>query len=276
MIKKIGIVANPNKKKALEIKERLRKYLKKRNIKVITEEEAPRSDITQGVDLIITLGGDGTLLNIAKYIKKNTEILGVNVGGFGFLTEIKSNEVYSALNNVLNGKYSVSLRSMLKTQIIRDGKLIKSLTSLNDIVINRGPLSRILTLSVAVNDETIATYLCDGLIISTSTGSTAHSLSGGGPIVLPELDVIVITPICPHTLSNRPLVLPQKKKITIKLIGKETHDIGVTADGQVAVRLEYKDTLSIKRAPISLRLINSNKRSYFQILREKLKWGRLR
>ena len=276
MIKSVGIIANPNKKKALKYQKDIKGYLSKRDITVYTDRESSRKDIVEKTDLIITLGGDGTLLNIVKFIKKKVEVLGVNVGGFGFLTEVKTNEVYSVLDDILNNNYSVSLRRMIKASVHREGKIIETLTSLNDMVINKGSLSRILTLSLSVEDETVATYLCDGLIVSSSTGSTAHSLSAGGPIVTPNVDALIVTAICPHTLTNRPLVLPSSKKIKVKILGKNTQDVALTADGQVAVKLKFNDTLIIKRAPISLRLIVSKKRSYFQVLREKLKWGRLR
>ncbi len=276
MIKSVGIIANPNKKKALKYQKDIKGYLSKRDITVYTDRESSRKDIIEKTDLIITLGGDGTLLNIVKFIKKKVEVLGVNVGGFGFLTEVKTDEVYSVLDDILNNNYSVSLRRMIKASVHREGKIIETLTSLNDMVINKGSLSRILTLSLSVEDETVATYLCDGLIVSSSTGSTAHSLSAGGPIVTPNVDALIVTAICPHTLTNRPLVLPSSKKIKVKILDKDTQDVALTADGQVAVKLKFNDTLIIKRMPISLRLIVSKKRSYFQVLREKLKWGRLR
>ena len=276
MIKSVGIIANPNKKKALKYQKDIKGYLSKRDITVYTDRESSRKDIIEKTDLIITLGGDGTLLNIVKFIKKKVEVLGVNVGGFGFLTEVKTDEVYSVLDDILNNNYSVSLRRMIKASVHREGKIIETLASLNDMVINKGSLSRILTLSLSVEDETVATYLCDGLIVSSSTGSTAHSLSAGGPIVTPNVDALIVTAICPHTLTHRPLVLPSSKKIKVKILGKNTQDVALTADGQVAVKLKFNDTLIIKRMPISLRLIVSKKRSYFQVLREKLKWGRLR
>ncbi len=276
MIKSIGIVANPNKKKALKHQKDIESYLLRRNIVVYTDRRLSRKDVVEKSDLIITLGGDGTLLNIIKFIKKRVEVLGVNVGGFGFLTEVKIDEVYSILDDVLNNNYSISLKRLIKASVYREGKIIETLTSLNDTVVNKGSLSRILNLSLAIDGETVATYLCDGLIISTSTGSTAHSLSAGGPIVVPGVDALILTPICPHTLSNRPLVLPSYKKIEVKIKSKEAQDVALTADGQVAVRLKYGDRITIKRAPINLRLIRSNKRSYFKILKEKLKWGKLR
>ena len=276
MIKKAGIIANPDKKAALMYQKKIKKFLEERNIRVYTDREASREEIARMVDLIITLGGDGTLLNVAKYISNKVIILGVNLGAFGFLTDIKKSEVYSALKSILENKYSVSKRSMLKAGVYRSGKLIKSLICLNDMVINKGSLSRILTLSVMTKGENLATYLCDGLIISTATGSTAHSLSAGGPIVSPELDVSILTPICPHTLSNRPLVLPSSREVSVKIDGKEAQDVTLTADGQVAVKLKACDLIKVKKTAVSARLVNSSKRDYFQILQEKLKWGKPR
>lgn len=276
MIKKVAIIANPNKKKAVKVQKELKEFFKKKKIAVVTDKEVPRSEIVKDVDLIITLGGDGTLLNIAKYVNKNVKVLGVNFGSFGFLTEVKYDEVIFALKDILNGNYSLDTRMMLKTEIYRGGKVVESFTALNDVVINKGSLSRILTLSMAVDGETVATYLCDGLILATSTGSTAHSLSAGGPIVSKDLDVVIVTPICPHTLTNRPLVLSSDKKIKVKLKGKESNNVALTADGQVSFKLKAGDEIMVKKAAVDLKLITSKKRSYFQILREKLKWGNLR
>lgn len=276
MIKKIGIIANPNKKKALLYQKRIAAYLKKKNKSVITDKEVPRADIAGKVDLIIALGGDGTFLNIAKYIKNSALVLGVNLGGFGFLTEVKANEVYEAIDDILKGNFKVSIRRMISAELIRKKTSIEKLIALNDMVISKGSLSRILKLSLSIDDEPVATYLCDGLIVASSTGSTAHSLSAGGPIITPEVDALVLTPICPHTLSNRPLVLASNKEVKIKVAGREAKNIALTSDGQVALKLKIGDVISISRAANNLKLITSNKRGYFRILREKLKWGRLR
>ncbi len=276
MINKIGIIANPSKKKALLYQKRIAAYLKKKNKSVITDKEVPRADIAGKVDLIIALGGDGTLLNIAKYIKNSTLVLGVNLGGFGFLTEVKANEIYEAIDDILKGNFKISIRRMISAKLIRKKSSIEKLIALNDMVISKGSLSRILKLSLSIDDELVATYLCDGLIVASSTGSTAHSLSAGGPIITPEVDALVLTPICPHTLSNRPLVLASNKEIKIKIAGREAKNIALTSDGQVALKLKIGDVISINRAANNLKLVTSNKRGYFRILREKLKWGRLR
>jgi NAD+ kinase len=275
MIKRVGIVANPKKEKAVKYQSSIKRYLARKKIKVLTDKEMTRDKLAKEVDLIIALGGDGTLLNIARHIKRRVEVLGVKVGSFGFLTEVKADEVYSVLDDILSNNYSSEVRRMIKASVFRKGRIIDTLTALNDVVINKGSLSRILKLSLSINDEIVATYLCDGLIISTSTGSTAHSLSAGGPIVTPEVDALIVTPICPHTLSNRPLVLPLEKEIKIRVLDRATKDVALTADGQTAVKLKYNDVVIIKKSPAILRLIASGKRSYFQILREKLKWGTL-
>jgi NAD+ kinase len=276
MIKKVGVIANPSKKKALLYQKKVVNILKKKHIKVITDEALPREQVIKQADLIIALGGDGTLLNIAKYINKKIDILGINLGGFGFLTEIKTSEIGQAIDEVLKNKYSISLRQIIKADIIRNKKTIHNFSALNDIVINKGSLSRILTLELTIDKEKVAKYLCDGLIIATSTGSTAHSLSAQGPILHPEVDGFIITPICPHTLSNRPLVLPTKAEIKIKVIAQEARDVAVVADGQGGVSLKKGDIIRIKKAKRPFRLITSSKRSYFAILNEKLSWGRAR
>jgi NAD+ kinase len=276
MIKKVGVIANPSKKKALLYQKKVVNILKKKHIKVITDEELPREQVIKQADLIIALGGDGTLLNIAKYITKKIDILGINLGGFGFLTEVKTSEIKKAIEEFLKNKHSISLRQIIKAGIIRNKKNIHNFAALNDIVINKGSLSRILTLELIIDEEKVATYLCDGLIIATSTGSTAHSLSAQGPILHPQVDGFIITPICPHTLSNRPLVLPTKSEIKIKVVSQEARDIAVVADGQGGVSLKKGDIVRIRKAKRPFRLVTSSKRSYFAILNEKLKWGRAR
>ena len=276
MIKTVGVIANSSKKKALVYQKKIVKLLEKKGIRAITDEKLSRKELINKADLIIALGGDGTLLNVAKYINKKIDVLGINLGGFGFLTEIKINEINSAIDEVLKNKHSISLRQIIKAEIIRNNKKISSFTALNDIVVNKGSLSRILTLELSIKGEKVATYLCDGLIAATATGSTAHSLSAGGPILHPEVDAIVVSLICPHTLSNRSLVLPTKADIQIKIISREAKDVAVVADGQAGMSLKAGDIIRISKTKRPFRLIASSKRSYFAILNEKLKWGRAR
>jgi NAD+ kinase len=276
MIKTIGVIANPKKKKALAYQKKITALLEKKKIEVITDKEISRREVVEKADLIIALGGDGTLLNIAKYINKKIDVLGINLGGFGFLTEIKTSEIKQALEEVLSSKYTISLRQIIKTSVYRNNKLLKNFKALNDIVINKGSLSRILTLELSIEGEKAASYLCDGLIMATATGSTAHSLSAGGPILHPDVDAFVVTPVCPHTLSNRPLVLSSAVGIQVRVISQEAKDVALVADGQAGINLKTGDVIKISKAGRPFRLITSSKRSYFAILNEKLKWGKAR
>ncbi len=276
MIKTVGVIANPSKKKALAYQKKVVSILRKKKIMAITDEKLSRHEVIRMSDLIIALGGDGTLLNIARHINKKIDVLGINLGDFGFLTEIKTNEIKAAIDEVLEGKYTVSLRQVINAGIIRDDKIINSFSALNDIVVSRGSLSRILTLELIINNEQVAVYLCDGLIVASATGSTAYSLSAGGPILHPEVKAFVVSPICPHTLSNRPLVLPMTSDIRIKVVSQEAKDVALVADGQEGIKLKNGDIVRINKAKRPFRLITSSKRSYFAILNEKLKWGRVR
>ncbi len=276
MIKTVGVIANPSKKKALAYQKKVVSILRKKKIMAITDEKLSRHEVIRMSDLIIALGGDGTLLNIARHINKKIDVLGINLGDFGFLTEIKTNEIKAAIDEVLEGKYTVSLRQVINAGIIRDDKIINSFSALNDIVVSRGSLSRILTLELIINNEQVAVYLCDGLIVASATGSTAYSLSAGGPILHPEVKAFVVSPICPHTLSNRPLVLPMTSDIRIKVVSQEAKDVALVADGQEGIKLKNGDIVRINKAKRPFRLITSSKRSYFAILNEKLKWGKVR
>ncbi len=275
VINKVGIVVNPKKKDALKILRKLTKWLEVRKIKVINDLFIPRERIPSLVDLIIVLGGDGTLLSVAHFVKKRAvPILGVNLGGLGFLTEVTLTELDESLKEILKGNYRVCERAMLKTTVISGNKVRGRYLALNDIVVAKGALSRIVALRLHIDGEFITSYMCDGLIVSTSTGSTAHSLSAGGPIVYPALDATVITPICPHTLSNRPLIIDNKSMIGISIApGTEAREVALTIDGQVGLKLNPRDIVNVTKAPHKVSLIGSMDRSYFQILREKLGWG---
>ena len=274
MIKKIGIILNTGKKKTLPLSRKIARFIKKRGLLVLDELKVGRENAVKDCDLLITLGGDGTLLNAIKYIdKKNIPIIGINVGDFGFMTEIGPGEALKILDETLKGKTHFSFRSLLEIFLYRNNKKIGAFRALNDVVITKEAVSRIMTLRIDIDGKFLTSYLCDGLIVATPTGSTAHSLSAGGPIVGPTTPCVVISPICPHTLSNRPLVVNENSQISISPIGKEARKIVLTVDGQEFIPLEEKDTLKIKKSLKKIRLISSDKRDYFKILREKLKWG---
>jgi NAD+ kinase len=225
------------------------------------------------VDLLVVLGGDGTLLSMARLVGvRGIPILGVNLGALGFLTEIPLEELYITLEEALTGHYQFSERIMLTAHIHRQGERIAEYSVLNDVVINKGALARIIEIETYIDREYVTTYRADGLIISTPTGSTAYSMAAGGPIIFPSLQALVLTPICPHTLTNRPLVVPNGVSIEV-ILASEKEDVYLTLDGQVGFALRYRDVVEVKSAERSIKLIKSSHRSYYEVLRTKLKWG---
>jgi NAD+ kinase len=236
----------------------------------------PADALPAEVDLVVVLGGDGTLLATARRIAHagvDVPVLAVNFGSLGFLTETTLPELYGALERVVAGAAGFEIRMMLRMRILRDGAVRHETPVLNDVVVNRGPLSRMTDLSVHVDDLFVARFKADGLIVATATGSTAYNLSAGGPIVHPSVDAIVLTPIAPHTLTNRPVVLPATIGLTIQPTIDSGQDIFVTADGQTGYPLAANDVVAVGRADRALRLVRSTERSYFGVLRQKLKWA---
>ncbi len=275
-MKNIGIVVNQNKKNALQGLKGLKRWLKARGLQTFDDTVMPRSQIPRVSDLIIVLGGDGTLLNIAKYLtRRPVPVLGVNLGGLGFLTETPFRELYATLNEVLKGKGRISERTTLSVRIgegeSANLKKSEDFRALNDVVISKGALSRILTLKLYIDGSYVTTYLCDGLIFSPANGSPAPSLSAGGPIVYPELDGTVITAISPHTLSNRPLLVSARSEITIKSEGAEGQ-LSITVDGQTGVELAETAVIKIKKSPVKIKLIIPEGKDYYQTLSKKLGW----
>ncbi|HEV8132542.1 MAG TPA: NAD(+)/NADH kinase [Acidobacteriota bacterium] len=221
---------------------------------------------------IVALGGDGTILAVARSIQNSgTPILAVNLGSLGFLTEIKLDELYPALSRVIENKFFVDVRYMIDSSVKRKGKILARHTALNDVVINKGAPARIIQFEAFSNRDYIASFLADGLIISTPTGSTAYSLSAGGPVVYPNLECLVLTPICPHTLTNRPLVIPLDSKVRVIL--RQGEEVMLTVDGQVGMRLQLEDEITVTRSRSTVKLIHPENKNYFDVLREKLKWG---
>jgi NAD+ kinase len=223
--------------------------------------------------MIIVLGGDGTLLSVARLVRDyEIPILGVNLGGLGFLTEIPLEELYRVLERVVQGDFITDERVVLSAAVIRRGERMAEFTVLNDAVVNKGALARIIDLETTINGEYLTTFKSDGLIISTPTGSTAYNLSAGGPIVYPSLHCIIITPICPHTLTNRPIMIPDDVEIRATLKTKQ-QEVILTLDGQQGFILEFEDVVEVRKAEGRILLIKSPYRHYFELLREKLKWG---
>lgn len=284
-IKKVGIIANIEKENIAGFAGALKKWLEDRNIKVSLEANIAAAiggsggfkleDLASKVDLIAVLGGDGTMLRTARYVAQHpVPIVGINMGTFGYLTEVNLNETYVALELILKGDFLTEKRMMLDVKIRRGKKIIGSGIVLNDVVINRGNLSRIVELETVINNQYLTTYKSDGLIISTPTGSTAYSLSAGGPIVFPGKDLIIINPICPHTLTNRPIIFPENSDLQITLWSKES-GATVTLDGQESYRISSGDVMTIRKSKHYTRLVLSPHRSYGEILRSKLGWGSL-
>ncbi len=239
----------------------------------LNETGVPRDEIPSLVDLIIVFGGDGTMLSVARLAGgRDIPILGVNLGGLGFITEINKNEIFEAVESVLSGQCSLEERIMLNAFVYRNGDRIADFIVLNDVVINKGALARIIDLETYVNKNYLTTFKSDGLIISSPTGSTAYSLSAGGPILYPTLNCIVVTPICPHTLTNRPIVLPGSFVIEA-ILASESEDVYLTLDGQSGFVLKKDDRVEIKKSEFKTKFIIPSGRDYFQVIRTKLKWG---
>lgn len=280
---RIGIIAKSNIEEPVEITKKLSKWLKKKGVEVYVEKELggkirhPNSvdqiDIPELVDVILVFGGDGTFLGVARIAcKHGTPILGINLGGLGFLTEVTVDELYPMMERIISGDYEVEERQMLLTSIRRGKKNIGKYEVLNDVVINKGVVARIIDLPIYIEGSHVTTYRADGIILSTPTGSTAYSLSAGGPIVHPKIPVTIITPICPHTLTNRPLVVSSEMKVEIKVTTQEP-DTYLTLDGQIGVRLKAGDVVEVRRTDTSVKLIKSPFRDFFTILKTKLMWG---
>jgi NAD+ kinase len=233
---------------------------------------AAKSDLPSQCDLIVVLGGDGTLLSVARLVGDlGVPILGVNLGGLGFLTATTLEEMFPAMDRVLAGDIVLDDRMMLAAQVRRRGERLTSHVALNDVVITKSAMSRIINLAVSVEGQHATSYRADGLIISTPTGSTAYSLSAGGPILFPTMDAVVLTPICSHTLTNRPIVLPGSQRVEVTLMTDQ--DVMLTLDGQVGLALREHDTVEVRQAPARIRLVRFPHKDFFSVLRAKLKWG---
>ena len=280
----IGLIVNYKKEKTRETACRIIDWLNSKKIKVCIEgnmgkeigkEElnCPAEKFLKKVDLIISLGGDGTLLRAARLAAaEDIPVFGVNLGGLGFLTQIGIDDLEKSLEKLYQGRYFLDERMMLNCTVKRKEEEVKKFTALNDIVIGKGAFARIICLATYVNNDYVITYSADGLVISTSTGSTAYSLSAGGPIVDPNINSIILTPICPHTLSARPFIIGENDQVKITLESGE-EKIMVTIDGQEGFILKPKDEVIIKKSGHKARLITFKEKSFYAILREKLRWS---
>jgi NAD+ kinase len=282
-VRAVGICVKPDQPQLADLVGELARWLAARGIDVLLDPQAegwaeapqvPRGDLAAKVDLVIVLGGDGTLLAVARAIGERTvPILGVNLGTVGFLTETASDELYDALEDVLGDHYRVESRMRLDVSVDRDGERGGEYLALNDAVIARTALSRMVDLETRADGVDVTIYHGDGLIAATPTGSSAYSLSAGGPLLLPEFEAIVLTPICPHTLTQRPLVLPQTCEVTIRVLDARGGDVQLTVDGQVGRTLEEGDRVTVRRSPNPARLLVPPGRNRFEVMRKKLRWG---
>ncbi|NPV90379.1 MAG: NAD(+)/NADH kinase [Firmicutes bacterium] len=278
---KIGIVGNQLKNECGELSEELQEWFGRRGVEAVSTLIRPAREMDQNpeeaglehcpeLDGVIVLGGDGTLLRTARWVAaKGVPILGVNLGRLGFLTELEKMNMYEGLEAFLRGEYRIEERMMMETRLTRDQQVISATRSLNDVVIHRGPLARIIAVEAYIDGQYFTAYEGDGVIVSTPTGSTAYSLSAGGPIVSPTAPVMLVTPICPHTFYSRPLVISAEQRIKIILQpGFDT--VMLTIDGQQGIHLEAKDEIDIFQSQVNTRLIKISGRHFFDVLREKL------
>jgi NAD+ kinase len=283
-MKNIGIIAKKGRPEVLALTGKIIPWLTERGFRVAMEKNfavstekvqgVERDEIASLADLLIVLGGDGTLLSVARIPgAEDVPILAVNLGGLGFLTEIRVDEINSLLEKVTVGDFDLDRRMMLEVSLSRSGeKGVETFRVLNEVVVNKGAMARMIDLDTSVNGMYLNIFKADGLIICTPTGSTGYSLSAGGPIIHPTLKLISLTPICPHTLTNRPIILTDDSTIKVTL-RSENEDVFLTMDGQVGVRMQEGDFIEVHKSQKVISLVKTPFRNYFEILKDKLKWG---
>jgi NAD+ kinase len=280
---RIGIVARGDRPDAREVVRALIGWLTQRGRKVVMDRQTAalvadpggveREVLPRQVDLIVVLGGDGTLLSVARLVGGlEVPIFGVNLGGLGFLTATTLEALYSTLETVLAGAYAAEERMLLSATVERAGAARAGYLALNDVVIAKGAVGRLIDLEVRVDGQAMTSYRADGLIIATPTGSTAYNLSAAGPILFPTMDAMVLTPICSHALTNRPIALPGSLALEVSLL-TDSPDVVLAMDGEAGVRVTAADVLRVRRAEARIRLIRDPQKTYFEVLRTKLKWG---
>ncbi|HKP35253.1 MAG TPA: NAD(+)/NADH kinase [Pyrinomonadaceae bacterium] len=289
-IKRIGVVVKPHQPDALDTLCRLTEWLNQRAIKLVggpsldrehiehktgcAVETVPDDELARNADLILVLGGDGTMIATARMIGDvEIPVIGVNYGGLGYLAEFRIEEMFTALESILAGDYKLESRLTLEVELRRSDELITHNRVLNDVVVNKSALARIIEIETYLNEQFLNSFRADGLIVSTPTGSTAYNLSAGGPIIYPSMNAVVITPICPFTLSNRPIVVPDDSVIEVRLMTRN-EEVALTLDGQVGFPLQVGDRLTIRKSEATFNLVQPANRNYFDVLRDKLKWGR--
>ena len=289
-IKRIGIVLKPHQPDALKTICQLVAWLAERDITLVGGPEIERERIEHQtgcavnqveseklaaeVDLMLVLGGDGTMIATARLIgDQEVPVLGINYGGLGYLAEFRIEELFSALESILSGNYRLDRRVMLAVELRRGNDPPKTSRVLNDVVINKSALARIIEIETYFDRYFVNSFRSDGLIVSTPTGSTAYNLSAGGPVIFPSMNAVVITPICPFTLSNRPIVVPDNAEIEL-LLKTDNEEVALTLDGQVGFPMEVEDRVVIRKSRTTFNIIQPSNRNYFDVLRDKLRWGR--
>lgn len=278
-INSVGIVLKPGHDEARATAAELSLWLRARGIAQLGEPISadtikPENDITLDADLIVVLGGDGTMISAARIVRhENAMVLGINYGSLGYLTDFRIEEMFPALEAIIAGDYELDRREMLTVEHWRGAERLIKGRVLNDVVINKSALARIIDIEVNLNDLFVNTFRADGLIVATPTGSTAYNLSAGGPIIYPSMTAVVMTPICPFTLTNRPIVVPDDARIELKL-ENENEGVVLSLDGQTGYPMKAGDRVVIRKSTTTFNLVQPANRNYFDVLRDKLKWGR--
>jgi NAD+ kinase len=280
---KIGVFTKPEEPRAAALVARIVEWAAEKNLHLLINERleekpdgaafASDAEIAESSDLIVALGGDGTMLAVARLLGgRGTPVFGINLGTLGYLAEFPTDEALAALDEVIQGHYKIARRTLIDWSVIRNEEEVGEGSALNDVVVNKATLSRMIEIDCTVGSHYVTTYRADGLIIATPTGSTAYNLSAGGPIIYPSVGAISIAPICPHTLTNRPLILPDKKRIKLELKTRE-QEVVLASDGQTIVQLMAGDVIEIKKSHNTFNVIVSKDKDYFHILRNKLRWS---
>ena len=289
-IRRVGVLIKPQQPDALKTICRLVEWCAARGISVVggprldrasveqetgcAVEEMEHAEMVKAVDLLVVLGGDGTMIAAARMVGDHgTPVLGVNYGTLGYLADFTHEEMIPALEAVQAGDFTLDRRLMLSSEVHRGGEKLLHDRVLNDVVISKSALARIVEIETWVDGKFLNRFRADGLIVSTPTGSTAYSLSAGGPVIYPSMQAVVVTPICPHTLSNRPVVVPDDAEFEL-ILKTPKEEVALTLDGQVGMPLEYEDRVTVRKSRTTFNLIQAHNRNYFDVLRNKLKWGR--
>jgi NAD+ kinase len=289
-IQRIGVLVKPHQPDALKTICRLAEWCESHGIQLAGGPKLDREavegqtgcriealeheELVRNVELLVVLGGDGTMIATARMLgDREVPVLGINYGTFGYLAEFRQEEMEPVLEDILAGSYTIDRRLMLAAEVYRGGEMILHNRVLNDVVISKSALARIIEIETWIENKFVTRFRADGLIVSTPTGSTAYNLSAGGPVIYPSMRAMVITPICPHTLSNRPLVVPEDVECEL-ILKTEREEVALTLDGQVGVPLEVEDRVLVRKSRTTFNLVQSHTRNYFEVLRNKLKWGR--